>query len=286
MKISIPNPCHENWNAMTPNEQGRFCLSCQKTVVDFTKMEKTEIQDYFRSITTEKICGRIKASELISTITLPEVAIYPTRYFIAPKHTPSTLFLMTIGMMLLFSCGNAPTTPKADHPKTESLTDTTDSLGGFVKGKIAIPNSSNNCHAPEQLGEFIIEEPVCPPPPPELHVPFIDNIPPDDYYDIMGDVDITLKEPEPQFPGGEQALITFLTDNLNYNMHTMSEGTVYVQFTVEKNGSITNPKIIRSVSPVNDAEVLRVIALMPKWTPGVLGNEKVPANTVLPISFK
>ena len=43
-KIRIQNPCNENWNSMLPDKKGRFCNSCNKTVVDFTKMKNTEIQ--------------------------------------------------------------------------------------------------------------------------------------------------------------------------------------------------------------------------------------------------
>jgi len=46
MKISIPQPCHENWQQMTPNEQGRFCASCQKTVVDFTDWTDKMLIDF------------------------------------------------------------------------------------------------------------------------------------------------------------------------------------------------------------------------------------------------
>ena len=46
-KITIPEPCHEDWNKMSPKDNGRFCLSCTKTVVDFTSMLPEEIQHYF-----------------------------------------------------------------------------------------------------------------------------------------------------------------------------------------------------------------------------------------------
>ena len=42
-KISIPEPCHEDWNRMTPNEKGRFCDSCEKTIIDFSNYSKTEL---------------------------------------------------------------------------------------------------------------------------------------------------------------------------------------------------------------------------------------------------
>ncbi|WBV61175.1 hypothetical protein PFY12_03415 [Chryseobacterium camelliae] len=63
MKITIPTPCHENWEAMTPEEKGRFCSVCSKTVMDFTAASDEEIIDVF-SNSKEEICGNFYASQL------------------------------------------------------------------------------------------------------------------------------------------------------------------------------------------------------------------------------
>ena len=63
MKISIKEPCHENWDNMTPTEKGRFCGVCELEVADFTKMNKKEITDYFVNSKTE-ICARIEEDKL------------------------------------------------------------------------------------------------------------------------------------------------------------------------------------------------------------------------------
>lgn len=62
--ISIPKPCHEDWNSMNPNQEGKFCSSCSKTVVDFTEMSKEEIQVYFKQKSGENTCGHFYASQL------------------------------------------------------------------------------------------------------------------------------------------------------------------------------------------------------------------------------
>lgn len=67
MKISIPEPCSENWNNMTPKEKGRLCGVCSKVVVDFTKMKKDEISKYFASKKNERTCGRFLTSQLDGT---------------------------------------------------------------------------------------------------------------------------------------------------------------------------------------------------------------------------
>lgn len=65
MHISIPTPCHEDWNAMTPNQQGRHCNACAKTVVDFTGMSDEEVQYFFiNKKKEENVCGRFKNDQL------------------------------------------------------------------------------------------------------------------------------------------------------------------------------------------------------------------------------
>ena len=63
MKVTIKEPCHENWDKMNPTEKGRFCGSCKTEVVDFTEMSKSEIKDYFVKSTSE-ICVRIEDDKL------------------------------------------------------------------------------------------------------------------------------------------------------------------------------------------------------------------------------
>ncbi|WP_162143032.1 TonB-dependent receptor plug domain-containing protein [Chryseobacterium gregarium] len=63
MKITIPQSCHENWDTMTPDEQGRFCSVCSKTVRDFTAASDEDIATAFSGI-SETACGQFKASQL------------------------------------------------------------------------------------------------------------------------------------------------------------------------------------------------------------------------------
>ncbi|MBI3519701.1 MAG: hypothetical protein HY062_10135 [Bacteroidetes bacterium] len=66
MEISIKKPCHENWEAMTPTEQGAFCGKCVKTVIDFSSKSLDEIKQFFAGKQNEKICGRFETSQLTS----------------------------------------------------------------------------------------------------------------------------------------------------------------------------------------------------------------------------
>ena len=57
-QLQIPEPCRESWDKMTPVEQGRFCDSCQKTVVDFTAMSDMQLAAFFKKPSTGSVCGR------------------------------------------------------------------------------------------------------------------------------------------------------------------------------------------------------------------------------------
>ncbi|HMK04909.1 MAG TPA: T9SS type A sorting domain-containing protein [Ferruginibacter sp.] len=70
--LSIPEPCHENWQAMTVTEQGRFCNACAKEVVDLSMMTDTEVLNYFTTTSFEKVCGRTLPSQLERTISYPQ----------------------------------------------------------------------------------------------------------------------------------------------------------------------------------------------------------------------
>ena len=71
LQISIPEPCHENWQHMTPSDQGRFCNACAKTVVDFSMMSDYEVLRYFSTVSDEKVCGRALPNQLNREMTMP-----------------------------------------------------------------------------------------------------------------------------------------------------------------------------------------------------------------------
>lgn len=72
LQLTIPEPCHENWQHMTPTEQGRFCNSCAKEVIDFSTMTDIQVLNYFTNLTNEKVCGRALPEQLNRTLSRPE----------------------------------------------------------------------------------------------------------------------------------------------------------------------------------------------------------------------
>jgi hypothetical protein len=80
-QLHIPEPCHEKWDEMTPAEKGRFCSSCQKVVVDFTRMSDRELAQFFRK-TSGPVCGRLTDDQVARDIVVPKKRIPWVRYFL------------------------------------------------------------------------------------------------------------------------------------------------------------------------------------------------------------
>ena len=96
-------------------------------------------------------------------------------------------------------------------------------------------------------------------------------------------------EDQPRYPGGTNALMTYLRDNIKYPAEAAKagiQGMVIVQFVVGKDGAVRDIKPVKSVSPELDAEAVRVVAAMPKWVPGYQRGEAVNVRYTLPVNFR
>ncbi len=80
-QLQIPEPCHEDWNKMTPGDKGRFCDSCQKTVHDFTGMSDAQLIAFFKKPSTGSVCGRFYNDQLERDFEIPRKRIPWLKYF-------------------------------------------------------------------------------------------------------------------------------------------------------------------------------------------------------------
>ncbi len=98
----------------------------------------------------------------------------------------------------------------------------------------------------------------------------------------------TVVENMPEFPGGAAKMMKYLNDNMKYPPAAKAngiKGKVYVNFTIAKDGSITNVKLLRGVHELLDKEALRVVKSFPKWKPGKQRGKAVKVSFNLPINF-
>jgi protein TonB len=92
----------------------------------------------------------------------------------------------------------------------------------------------------------------------------------------------------PEFPGGMEALMQFMGQNMKYPKDAQKrkkQGRVLVTFVVEKDGSVSNAVVVKSVWPSLDAEALRVVRAMPKWAPGKQNGKVVRVKFTMPFNF-
>lgn len=95
-------------------------------------------------------------------------------------------------------------------------------------------------------------------------------------------------EQMPAFPGGNEALFAFLSKNIRYPAVAAEngvQGRVIVAFVVERDGSITDVKVIKSVDPSLDKEAMRLVKSMPNWIPGKQNGQAVRVNFIIPVFF-
>jgi hypothetical protein len=269
-KITIPEPCHENWDKMTPNENGRFCLSCSKTVVDFTSMLPNEIQHFFIQNQKTNVCGRFKKSQLDTvTIQIPNRVLYAqTNYY--------KMFLLALFVTMgttLFSCQDKEG-KKQKIDKVEVVKDTT-SVENFTKGKSLIQDSN------------------VPPPPPKAEdtkfVKHTNNAKIEKVTTINSKKIIeepvynggTAIETNAEFPGGIEQFYNFFgkefknPENINLKIN--------LSFAVEKNGSVSYLQCVPAVDNAIEQEIIRVLSTCPKWLPGEINGKKVKRQYSLPI---
>ena len=96
-------------------------------------------------------------------------------------------------------------------------------------------------------------------------------------------------EEMPVFPGGTEALFDFLANNVQYPPMAEDvciQGRVIITLVIDKDGSVTEPQVVKSLDPAFDQEALRVVKRMPKWTPGKQNGKAAKVKYTLPVTFR
>lgn len=110
-------------------------------------------------------------------------------------------------------------------------------------------------------------------------VPYFDSIQNRTVYSLVDSM--------PQFPGGADSLFKFIQTHIQWpDTEIDFEGKVYIIFTVEADGNITNQRVIRGIFEEADKEALNVIDKMPAWIPGKCKKKNVPVRMIIPVYFK
>lgn len=139
-RISIPKPCHEDWEKMTPRDQGRHCDACAKTVVDFTNMSDDEVQNFFLN-NNGKVCGRVNNSQLARIV----INISPEAF---KKRNPIWKRVLVASLIIfsttLFSCDTQINGQSVNYNNVSEFFKGVSNSGSYqrkdiVVGNLAIP---------------------------------------------------------------------------------------------------------------------------------------------------
>jgi hypothetical protein len=140
--IQIPKPCHQDWNAMTTNEQGRHCLQCCKTVVDFTNKEPEEIVQYLKEYSGQGVCGRFTSAQINTPIVvMEEITFHIFSSSLSYFKKIAALILITFGILVTsankgFSQTGKTTTPTTGAPQVIETPKVDSSITPMMVGKI------------------------------------------------------------------------------------------------------------------------------------------------------
>lgn len=298
--ISIPKACHEDWSKMTPNEKGRFCQSCAKTVVDFTKMNVDEIQNYIHHNKDKRICGYIKQSQLNAiNLKIPDSVILKSWTFYK-------LFLLALLLAMgttLLNCSDnqekkqkintieiVETRQKSidtilDHEKIEEIH--TDSITqkdiNFSKNKNYQQHHIVSPITIETVGEIAVAPSFCPKPEDEV---------------VFG---ILIVEYPPQFkdtPKGlslsekreylSKRIRDIVNDNFNSDIAEIhgikGKQRIITQFKIDEGGFLKDIKV-RGTHNALETEAIRVLKLLPQFIPAKQRDKNVATIYSLPIVF-
>gem|GEM_PF-528182 len=300
MHPHIEKPCSENWDKMTPNEQGRHCEKCAMTVIDFTRKSENEIIEIVHARAGERTCGRMRKTEITATLT--EVSIYPQVPFF-DWNISRSIYTLSIASLLIGGCNfgsvkGEMTTGQIQARQDSSintsllLPDSTKSIDSFAPscaaGQVKPPIDQNKDNSTMRLGKMAIV--------PDTADPAILKPIKHEEITIRGEMSIVpgmvhITDNMPEFPGGESKLLDYIKAHIIYPESEKSRGIsgrVVATFVVDTLGNLQNIQIVKSVpdGPNFDAEVIRLLENMPRWRPAENNGKKTSMKIALPIRFK
>jgi hypothetical protein len=273
-KINILEPCNEDWNKMTPTENGRFCGSCTKNIVDFTTMLPDDIKAYF--LEHNNICGRFKKSQLDTlTIQIPSRVLYSQTQY----HKIFLLALFVAMGTTIFSCADKSGN-KQKIDKVEIVADSIEIKNTIVGMRLPPKHDKNNS----------LQNNIPPPPPPKkAQVKFVKtpkskvNSPvtkPEtaptkaqkEEIIYMGEAIYT----DPEYKGGMEKFKDYIQSNYVFPTKTnIINAEIQASFVTERDGSLSNIKLLKDVENDMGKELTRLLEKSEKWIPGTQNGKMV-----------
>lgn len=285
MKLSIKEPCHENWDNMKIGMISRHCDVCEKSVMDFTNSSRAEIITYILSNRNDSTCGRMRRDQFeFQHEDIPVLV-----EVLKQKPRNHAFLILALVSLSLTACAQENPNGTTQNPPEKEL----------IMGKVAPPTPPDTTkqqpiYEPidpnkiEMLGEvMILPEPVEP-----LQGAIA-------YEPIQGDISIepVKKNPDkkvlqyaekmPEYSSGIDGLFTYIQGYFK-SKNVKEKGSAYVRFIVNEDGSISDPAILKIDPNLNylSKDILKMVEKMPKWIPGENDGQKVKVYYTIPVRFQ
>lgn len=244
--FTIPNPCHENWSEMEPNAEGRFCGSCQKTVVDFTRFSDQELIAYFEEQRpSQRVCGQFNPHQVGKN-----QVVIPDRVLYSKKISFRDFFVLCF--LIAFSSGISC---YSQTLKGDVKVITEEGQNRKTLGEPSVPTQ-------ELMGKVVSQEFT---PKGELIYTFVEQEP---LPTVEGTFESYVISKITDSRGVEgKAFVTFLID---------SKGKVVDPKIVRH--SFASDEIPQ--------QIVEVLMKMPDWKPGLIHGKPVIVRVTMPITFK
>jgi len=281
--INIPKPCREDWDAMTPNSNGRHCLSCEKTVVDFTQMEAHEIQAYLVEHGKQSICGRVKRKHL----TTIQIEI-PTNTF-RRKMSFHKIFLLALLISMgtsLLSCSNGTTEAQkiesvaivaSEEDIQEKVKQELDTLVQKIEEEHSVPTILGALELPIKGKMRIVEAGDSPLP--LAHADY-----PPEFQDTPQE--LTINEKKKFFEDQIQKHITsnFVVETF-HNLGLSGRQRIYAKFTITETGALKDIQI-RAAHLEMEKHTAEIIEKLPLFKPAMHKGNPRDVVYMVPIIFQ
>lgn len=295
MEVNIKEPCSEDWNNMRIGLHSRHCAVCEKSVMDFTQMNRVEIITYLMENSDKKICGRMNYKQF--DFQHEDVPLIVDT--LSKKGGNSSFLVLSLLCLSLAACSETPQKKAVNDKQKVEIT------GERTMGEVAYtpPNGTSNQNESsiKPVKKVMIPDVIPPidpypgpmpepyPEPYYLGEPIIEPVP--ELKQKVEDEILTYAEVMPEFPGGMEAMKKYLAENIKYPQMELEngvEGKVYLRFVVDELGKLSDVKVLRGVNggPGCDKEARRVVQAMPDWKPAMNKGKACKVYMTIPVVFR
>ncbi len=302
-KVTIPKPCHEDWNKMTPNNKGKFCDVCTKTVIDFTNKSSVEIQNILFENKGKRVCGHFYKSQLET------INIEIPNYIFKKQYSQVRIFALALLLAMGTTLMSCKTDGKVKKIESVDIVEFTEPFSGKDKVDSKVGDTIQKTEKFKKVKTSIINKPV--------PSPILDSIKKPEPIDlIFGDVIIETVEGEmvfipdenqpihfqvvevlPEFKNTKDSskqsfnkqMNKFVKDNFDLDISPdynfpKGKNRISVQFIIDEKGNVKDIKV-RASHKILEKTTLEMFKKLPQFIPAKQNGKTVDVKYNLPINF-